>query len=107
MIRPVCLRRSGNCCAAFSRRRIACYLTFEVSDQGFCRCCPACRGCECGLRVIVCSRQRTMTATEAVMDSLPDDAAGAGPLAVLSRFRVDFHACVTAYADELSELADA
>jgi len=41
------------------------------------------------------------------MDSLPDDAAGAGPLAVLSRFRVDFHACVTAYADELPELADA
>ena len=41
------------------------------------------------------------------MDSLPDDAAGAGPLAVLSRFRVDFHACLTARADELSELADA
>jgi hypothetical protein len=48
-----------------------------------------------------------MTAAEAVMDSLPDDAAGAGPLGVLSRFRADFHACVTAYADELSELADA
>src|SRR5437764_4403165 len=41
------------------------------------------------------------------MDSLPDNAAGAGPLAVLSRFRVDFHACLTARADELSELADA
>src|ERR1019366_5052483 len=40
------------------------------------------------------------------MDSLPEDA-GAGPLAVLSRFRVDFHACLTARADELSELADA
>jgi hypothetical protein len=40
------------------------------------------------------------------MDSLPEDA-GAGPLAVLSRFRADFHACLTARADELSELADA
>ena len=40
------------------------------------------------------------------MDSLPEDA-GAGPAAVLSRFRVDFHACLTARADELSELADA
>ena len=40
------------------------------------------------------------------MDSLPEDA-GAGPLAVLSRFRRDFHACLTARADELSELADA
>jgi hypothetical protein len=40
------------------------------------------------------------------MDSLPEDG-GAGPLAVLSRFRVDFHACLTARADELSELADA
>jgi DDE superfamily endonuclease len=40
------------------------------------------------------------------MDSLPEDA-GAGPLAVLSRFRLDFHACLTARADELSELADA
>jgi hypothetical protein len=41
------------------------------------------------------------------MDSLPDNAAGAGPLAVLSRFRVDFHACLTARADELCELTDA
>src|SRR6266516_401860 len=42
------------------------------------------------------------------MDSLPEDA-GAGPLAlaVLSRFRLDFHACLTARADELCELADA
>src|SRR5512135_2389512 len=55
----------------------------------------------------MCSRQRTMIATEAVMDSLPDNAAGAGPLAALSRFRADFHACLTARADELSELADA
>src|SRR5947209_16832379 len=63
--------------------------------------------CEYGLRVIMCSRQRTMTATEAVMDSLPDHSRMAGPLAVLSRFRADFHACLTARADELSELADA
>ena len=40
------------------------------------------------------------------MDSLPEDA-GAGPAAVLSRFRRDFHACLTARADELCELADA
>jgi hypothetical protein len=40
------------------------------------------------------------------MDSLPADA-GAGPLAVLSRFRVDFHACLTARRDELFELTDA
>jgi hypothetical protein len=40
------------------------------------------------------------------MDSLPEDA-GAGPLAVLSRFRLDFHECLTARRDELSELADA
>ena len=40
------------------------------------------------------------------MDSLPEDA-GAGPLAVLSQFRRDFHACLTARADELCELADA
>ena len=40
------------------------------------------------------------------MDSLPKDA-GAGPLAVLSRFRLDFHQCLTARADELCELADA
>ena len=40
------------------------------------------------------------------MGSLPEDA-GAGPLTVLSRFRRDFHACLTARADELPELADA
>jgi hypothetical protein len=40
-----------------------------------------------------------------MMDSLPEDA-GAGPLAVLPRFRLDFHTCLTARADELSELAD-
>jgi DDE superfamily endonuclease len=48
-----------------------------------------------------------MTATEAVMDSLPDDAASAGPLAVLSRFRADFRACLTARGDEIFELTDA
>src|SRR5437762_9648794 len=40
------------------------------------------------------------------MDSLPADA-GAGPLAVLSRFRLDFHRCLTARREELFELADA
>ena len=39
------------------------------------------------------------------MDSLPEDA-GAGPVAVLSRFRRDVHSCFTARADELCELAD-
>jgi hypothetical protein len=47
-----------------------------------------------------------MITTKAVMDSLPEDP-GAGPLAVLSRFRLDFHRCLTARRDELSELADA
>ena len=37
----------------------------------------------------------------------PDDAASAGPLAVLSRFRLDFHACLTARREEIFELADA
>ena len=41
------------------------------------------------------------------MDSLQDGAADAGSLAVLSRFRVDFHACLAARADELCELTDA
>ena len=40
------------------------------------------------------------------MDSLPEDARG-GPAAVLSRFRRDFHACLTARRDEIFELADA
>jgi DDE superfamily endonuclease len=40
------------------------------------------------------------------MNSLPADA-GAGPLAVLSEFRFDFHACLTARRDELFELTDA
>jgi len=49
-----------------------------------------------------------MITTKAVMDSLPGNS-GAGPLAlaVLARFRRDFHACLTARADELSELTDA
>ena len=40
------------------------------------------------------------------MDSLPEDA-GAGPAAVLARFRREFHACLTARRDEIFELADA
>jgi hypothetical protein len=40
------------------------------------------------------------------MDSLPE-VAGAGPHAVLAGFRLDFHACLGARADELCELADA
>src|SRR5499425_3858560 len=40
------------------------------------------------------------------MNSLPEDAGG-GPAAVLSRFRRDFHACLTARRDEIFELADA
>jgi DDE superfamily endonuclease len=40
------------------------------------------------------------------MDRLPDDAGG-GPAAVLSRFRREFRACLSARADELAELADA
>ena len=47
-----------------------------------------------------------MITTKAVMDSLSEDA-GAGPLAVLSRFRLDFHRCLRARGDELPELADA
>jgi hypothetical protein len=47
-----------------------------------------------------------MIITKAVMDSLPKDDS-AGPLAVLSQFRLDFHACLTARGDELCELADA
>ena len=48
-----------------------------------------------------------MITTEAVMDSLLEHAAGVEPLVVLSRFRLDFHACLTARRDELCELADA
>ena len=40
------------------------------------------------------------------MDSLPEDA-GAGPAAILSRFRLDFRSCLTARGDETFELADA
>ena len=40
------------------------------------------------------------------MNRLPEDAGG-GPAAVLSRFRRDFHACLTARRDEIFELADA
>jgi DDE superfamily endonuclease len=49
-----------------------------------------------------------MITAKAVMDRLPEDA-GIGPVApgVLARFRREFHACLTARADELCELADA
>ena len=47
-----------------------------------------------------------MITTKAVMDRVPEEAA-ARPAAVLSRFRREFHACLTARADELSELVDA
>jgi hypothetical protein len=42
-----------------------------------------------------------------MIGSLPDDAAGAGPLAVLSRFRRDFRTCLTARGDEIFELTNA
>src|SRR5919109_2230580 len=48
-----------------------------------------------------------MITTKAVMDSLLEPAAGVESLAVLSRFRLDLHACLTARAGELFELADA
>ena len=41
------------------------------------------------------------------MDSLQDCSTCVEPLAVLSRFRLDFHRCLTARRDELFELADA
>jgi len=41
------------------------------------------------------------------MSSLQDDPAVVESLAGLSRFRLEFHACLTARRDELSELADA
>jgi hypothetical protein len=48
-----------------------------------------------------------MITTKAVMDSLLEHAVDVEPLAVLSRFRLEFHACLTARGDELFELADA
>jgi hypothetical protein len=41
------------------------------------------------------------------MTSLQEHAAGVESLTALSRFRLDFHACLTARRDELFELADA
>jgi hypothetical protein len=41
------------------------------------------------------------------MDSLLERADDVESLAVLSRFRLDLHACLTARGDELFELADA
>jgi DDE superfamily endonuclease len=48
-----------------------------------------------------------MIATKAVMDSLLEQSAGVGSLAVLSRFRLDFRRCLATRGDELFELADA
>jgi hypothetical protein len=48
-----------------------------------------------------------MIPTKAVMDSRLEHAADVESLAALSRFRREFHACVTARGDELFELADA
>jgi hypothetical protein len=48
-----------------------------------------------------------MITTKAVMDSLLEHAADVESLAVLSRFRLDFHSCLAARRDELFELADA
>jgi DDE superfamily endonuclease len=48
-----------------------------------------------------------MITTKAVMNSLLEHAAGVEPLAVLSRFRLDFRRCLAARGDELFELADA
>jgi hypothetical protein len=47
-----------------------------------------------------------MITTKAVMDSLPEHA-DVESLAVLSRFWLEFPACLTARGDELFELADA
>lgn len=43
-----------------------------------------------------------MIATMAVMDSLLGHAAGVESLAVLPRFRLDFHGVLTARSDELN-----
>ena len=45
-----------------------------------------------------------MITTKAVMDRLPENT-GTGPLTlpVLARFRREFHACLTARADELAD----
>jgi hypothetical protein len=48
-----------------------------------------------------------LTTTKAAMNSLQDDAARVESLAGLSRFRLEFRACLIARADELSELTDA
>src|SRR5215469_3136529 len=48
-----------------------------------------------------------MVTTKAVMDSLLEHAPDVESLAVLSRFRLDFHSCLTARGDELFKLADA
>ena len=54
--------------------------------------------------MIICSRQRTKITSEGVMDSWPECRCRAAR--VLSRFRLDFHACLSARTHELSDLAD-
>ena len=47
-----------------------------------------------------------MITTKAVMNSLLEHAAAVESLAVLSRFRADFRACLAARGDELFDLAE-
>jgi hypothetical protein len=60
-----------------------------------------------GPGVIMCVAENTMIATKAVRMSLLDEHACVDPLAVLSRFRNDFHGCLIARADALFELTEA
>ena len=63
---------------------------------------------EYGLRMIMCSRQESKITNEGRDGQLARGCrCRATQLAVLARFRREFHACLTARADELSELAEA
>src|ERR1039458_1064294 len=77
---------SGGTCSPSSTRRRVWLMTFSPRSQ----------------YAVICWRSWSI----AVMDSLPEGASG-GPAAVLSRFRQEFHACLTARRDEIFELADA
>jgi hypothetical protein len=55
----------------------------------------------------MCAVRTLPIATKAVKMSVLDDAARVEALAVLARFRTDFHDCLTARADALFELTDA
>jgi hypothetical protein len=59
------------------------------------------------LRDHVFSLKSTLITTKAVGVSLVDDAVHVESLTVLSRFRTDFYACLSARADALFELTDA